>query len=220
MRQSRRRNWIQQHLLRTISGMTMLDPAARALIFDIDGTLVDTMPLHLRAWMEASRKHGFPFDEATFYRMAGMPARRIIETLVAEHGLALDPALVAADKEAAFIRRMAGARPIPEVVAVVEHCHGRMPMSLGTGGTREVAWSSIRAAGLDRYFDILVSSEDVQRHKPSPDTFLECARRMGVQPRYCQVFEDAELGLEAARRAGMMACDIRLHVRSAGPRKR
>jgi beta-phosphoglucomutase family hydrolase len=187
----------------------MLDPRAKALIFDIDGTLVDTMPVHLVAWMQASSKHGFPFDEATFYRLAGMPARRIVESIALERGLSIDPVTVAADKEAGFVRLMSTARAFPEVEEVVRRCHGRLPMSLGTGGVREVAWKTVRAAGLGAYFEILVSSEDVLHHKPAPDTFLQCARLMGVEPRDCQVFEDADLGLEAAARAGMMACDVR-----------
>lgn len=194
----------------------MLHPSARALIFDIDGTLVDTMPLHFVAWMNASKKHGFPFDEETFYGLAGMPAVKIIEWIAARHGLDLDSRLVAADKEAGFVALIEQARPIPEVVAVVRQCHGRLPMALGTGGTRDVAWKTITAAGLKPYFDILVSSEDVVHHKPAPDTFLECARRMGVEPSGCQVFEDADKGLEAARNAGMIPCDIRPFRARAG----
>lgn len=192
----------------------MLDPRAAALIFDIDGTLIDTMPLHFVAWMEASRKHGFPFDERTFLAMAGMPAVKIIETICSNHGLSLQVPSVAADKEAGFVRLIGQCKPIPEVVDIVHRCHGRLPMALGTGGTREVAWKSITAAGLRPFFDILVSSEDVQHHKPAPDTFLLCATRMGVEPHLCQVFEDGELGLQAARAAGMIPCDIRPHLAS------
>jgi beta-phosphoglucomutase-like phosphatase (HAD superfamily) len=191
----------------------MLHPSARALIFDIDGTLVDTMPLHFVAWMRAANKHGFPFDEPTFYSLAGMPALEIIELVAARNGLDIDPRAVAADKEAGFIEQIERALPIAEVVAVVRQCHGRLPMALGTGGTREVAWKTITAAGLKPYFDILVSSEDVIRHKPAPDTFLECARRMGVAAGDCQVFEDADKGIEAAINAGMIPCDIRQFVR-------
>jgi len=187
----------------------MLHPDARALVFDIDGTLVDTMPLHFIAWMDASRKHGFPFDEVVFQRMAGMPASKIIATIIKENELPLDPVAVAADKEAGFIRLIPQVRPILPVVEVVRKCHGKLPMALGTGGTRDIAWKSIEAAGLAKYFEVLVSSEDVKNHKPAPDTFLECARQLGVDPQGCQVFEDADLGLEAARRAGMIPCDIR-----------
>jgi len=190
----------------------------KGLVFDCDGTLADTMPLHFIAWMEASKRHGFPFDEVVFQSMAGMPALKIIATIAREHGLVLDPLAVAADKEAGFVRLIPQVEPIDPVVQVVKRCFGKLPMALGTGGTREIAWKTIDAAGLRRYFDILVSSQDVSRHKPEPDTFLQCAERMGIAPEHCQVFEDADLGLEAARRAGMIPCDVRPWIRDAAAR--
>jgi len=191
----------------------MLDPNAQALIFDIDGTLADTMPLHFMAWMEASRRHGFPFDENVFEQTAGMPALKILETIASKHHLVLDQVAVTLDKEADFERLLPQVKPILPVVEVAKSCFGKLPMALGTGGSREMAWKTIDAAGLRPWFDILVSSEDVARHKPEPDTFLECARRMGVEPTRCQVFEDADLGLEAARRAGMIPFDVRPWIR-------
>jgi len=187
----------------------VLHPDAAALIFDIDGTLVDTMPLHFHAWINASRKHGFPFDEQVFVSSAGMPAAKIIEMIVEANGLGLDPAIVAADKEAGFLELLPEARPFPDVLELVRSCHGRLPMALGTGGTRAVAWKTITASGLRGYFDILVAADDVVAHKPAPDTFLACATQMGVEPRRCQVFEDADKGVEAAVRAGMIPFDMR-----------
>lgn len=187
----------------------MLDPRAKALIFDIDGTLVDTMPLHFVAWMNAARKHKFPFDEEVFYRLAGMPALQIIQQIVREEKLALDPEFVARDKEAGFLLLIAQVKPIEKVVKIVKECHQKLPMALGTGGTREVALKTIQAAGISEYFNILVASDDVSNHKPAPDTFLLCAEKMGIEPKDCQVFEDADKGIEAAVRAGMIPCDIR-----------
>jgi len=99
--------------------------------------------------------------------------------------------------------------PIEPVIALVQKYHGKMPMSVGTGGHREAVEKTLEIIGLRKYFDILVTANDVTKHKPHPETFLRCAELMNVAPAECEVFEDGDLGIEAARRAGMIATDVR-----------
>jgi beta-phosphoglucomutase-like phosphatase (HAD superfamily) len=166
------------------------------------------MPLHYRAWREITLRAGFDFSEKEYYSYAGMPTEKIVEILNATHGLSLEKN-TAREKENAFARHIDSVRPIAPVVDIARAYHGKIPMSLGTGGYRHIAELTIKAIGLDGFFDIMVTAEDVQNHKPHPDTFLECARLMKVNPSDCLVFEDAEQGLEAARRAGMIPLDVR-----------
>jgi beta-phosphoglucomutase-like phosphatase (HAD superfamily) len=192
--------------------MIDIHPEARGLIFDIDGTLADTMTIHLTAWKMVARSHGFEYPDELFYGLAGTPTRKIVPIVNDRFGLNLDVESTVREKEQAFLDRIDQVRPIGPVADVVRRCHGRVPMSLGTGGTRELARLTMKTIGMDQYFDAMVTAEDVEHHKPAPDTFLECARLMGVEPRYCQVFEDANQGLEAARRAGMIATDVRPYL--------
>ncbi|MGL5500875.1 MAG: HAD-IA family hydrolase, partial [Plesiomonas shigelloides] len=100
-------------------------------------------------------------------------------------------------------------RPLPLIEDVVKAYHGRRPMAVGTGSETAVAEALLRHMGLRDYFSVLVGANDVQAHKPAPDTFLLCAEKLGIAPQHCVVFEDAEFGLQAARRAGMDVVDVR-----------
>ena len=188
------------------------DPRAKALIFDIDGTLADTMPIHYNAWKEIGRRYGFDYPKELFYELAGIPTSRLVPILNERLRLSLDPEKIIDEKEEEFLRAIHLTKPIEPVVAVARRYAGSMPVSLGTGGRRDIALLTLEAVGLDGVFDIMVAAEDVSCHKPEPDTFLECARRMNADPAFCQVFEDGELGLEAAKRAGMIVTDIRPYL--------
>jgi beta-phosphoglucomutase family hydrolase len=179
------------------------------LIFDCDGTLVDTMPLHWQAWQLTSARHSLVFPEERFYALGGVPSRDIVKMLAIEQGLALDPLAVAREKEEAYLAVMTSATPIAEVVEVVRRHHGELPMAVASGGTRKVIEMVLAHAGIRSYFQAVVTSEDVVRQKPAPDIFLEAARRIGVAPERCRAFEDTDLGLQAIRAAGMEAVDIR-----------
>ncbi len=179
------------------------------LIFDIDGTLADSMPVHYEAWKQAAARQGLDYPVDLFYEFAGTPTHKIVPLINERLGCSLDVEQTTDEKERLFLDMIHMVRPIEPVVGIVKAYHGKLPMSLGTGGTRDIALMTVRAIGLEGYFGILVASEDVERHKPHPDTFLECARLMGVRPERCQVFEDGERGLDAARRAGMIATDVR-----------
>ncbi len=190
----------------------LIDNRAKAFIFDIDGTLADTMTLHYQAWHEVALKAGFYFSKEEFLTFAGVPTFKIVKILNERHHLALDDSIIN-DKEKAFEKRISFVKPIEPIVQIARAYKGKIPMSLGTGGIRYHADIIIKAIGLEGFFEIpTVSAEDVINHKPFPDTFLECARRMNVDPKDCLVFEDGELGLESARRAGMMLVDVRPYV--------
>ena len=198
----------------------MIDPIAsvadipahvRGLVFDCDGTIADTMPLHYRAWVAALNEHGHDFPEAMFYEMAGIPTVRIIELLNERHGWHI-PVHEAADRKESLYEQL-----LPEVVAIepvvelVQHYAGKLPMAVATGGTRAICVKTLAAIDLLKHFreHEIVTADDVKHGKPAPDIFLEAARRLGVPPGQCYAFEDAELGLQAARAAGMTAIDIR-----------
>jgi len=190
-----------------------VDPKAKALIFDLDGTMADTMPTHYLSWKKVAEQHGFEFPEAWFYEWAGVRTQKIAELLNERLGIDLDPAAAEEEKETAFLDMIRGnIRPIKEVTTLVEKYHGKMPMACGTGNLRDIAQLTLEAIGMAPYFNILVSANEVENYKPAPDTFLKCAQMMGVAPEVCQVFEDGEAGLQAARTAGMIANDIRPFV--------
>ncbi len=181
-----------------------------ALVFDCDGTLADTMPAHFEAWTEIADKYGLSFPEERFYALGGAPASKILALLAAEQGVSLDPEAVAHEKEHLFFDKyLDHAREIAPVVAIVRRYHGRKPMAVATGGIRKVIERCLSNLGIGELFDALVSCEDVAHHKPAPDTYLKAAERLGVSPRRCCAFEDTDIGLQAARAAGMTAVDIR-----------
>ncbi len=185
-----------------------IEPNVKALIFDFDGTLADTMPIHYRAWQEVASNYGFEYPEQLFYKNAGMSTGKIVSCLN-DQGYRLDPDTIIQAKNTAYLKLAVHIEPIKPVFDIVTRYYQKIPMALGTGECRAIALSNIKAAGLDKYFQVIVTADEVTNPKPDPETFLECARLMGVPPEVCQVFEDGELGLEAARRAGMIATDVR-----------
>jgi len=180
-----------------------------ALLFDCDGTLADTMPAHYRAWLHVTAAHGIAFDESRFYGLGGRPTRDILAMLANEAGLDLDLDHGVQQKEAAFLAQLDRVAAIDPVVDVVRRSRGLVPMAVVTGGHRAVCTRILEHVGIADAFDTLVASEDTDRHKPEPEPFLEAARRLGARPQRCVVWEDSDLGIEAARRAGMEWIDVR-----------
>jgi beta-phosphoglucomutase family hydrolase len=181
----------------------------RGLVFDCDGTIADTMPLHYQAWVQAFRERAHDFPEALFYEMAGIPTDTIIEILNDKHGYTLPVHETASRKDALFMEMIPQVKPIEPVVALVEQYAGKLPMAVATGGTRALCTKTLQALDLIQHFQALVTADDVQHGKPAPDIFLEAARRIGIPPADCCAFEDGDLGLQAARAAKMLAIDIR-----------
>ena len=184
-------------------------PTIRGLIFDCDGTLADTMPLHWRAWQSILSRHGLVLSQERFYSLGGVPSRDILKLLGREQGIPLDAIAVAREKESAYQPLIAQVEPVNAVVAVAREHHGRIPMAVATGGLRRTIDQVLRHLRIEHLFETVVTSEDVERQKPAPDIFLEAARRIGVPPRLCRAYEDTDLGLQAIRAAGMEAWDVR-----------
>lgn len=193
----------------------MPDPAfPRALIFDCDGTLADTMPVHWEAWKEVSERHQLSFPEDRFYSLGGVPTRDIVRMLATEQGRPdIDPLKFAVEKEEAYFRRFAHVGPVEEVVAIAREHRGLIPMGVASGGSKHAITRVLDHLGILDWFGAVVTNEDVVHQKPAPDIFLEAARRLGVEPRFCRAYEDTDLGLQSIRAAGMEAVDIRHHTR-------
>ena len=181
----------------------------RGAIFDCDGTLADTMPLHYQAWVTALAERGAEFSEQLFYDLGGVPTVDIVRILNDRFGYTLDPEEVAHAKEVLYEELLPQATPISRVVALVHEYHGRYPLAVASGGLRRLVDQTVHALGLTDHFHAICTAEDVEHGKPNPDLFLLAASRIGVAPEDCIVFEDSELGLEAARRAGMQPVDVR-----------
>ncbi len=181
-------------------------------IFDLDGTLIDTMPLHFRAWEETVHALGGPaqLDEDYFYSLGGVPTQRVGELWAERYGLVFSAEAAARAKERRYLARLGELRLIEPVVAFARRVARTHPVSIATGGQPEVAHAALQAAGLRELFAIVVTPADVPpgRGKPQPDMFLLAAKRMGVAPAECLVFEDAEPGICAARAAGMIVVRV------------
>ena len=193
---------------------TILDPADLclrfdALIFDCDGTLSDSMPLHYIAWRETMAGYGISFPEERFYSMGGMPSEKIIGILSAEQCVSIDAMKASVEKEQRFVESMGSLQPKHEVCEVARSCHGTLPMAVASGGIRPVIDKQLVQIALSNCFEVIVTAEDTQLHKPEPDVFIEAARQMRVEPTRCLVFEDSELGFAAAESAGMNWIDVR-----------
>ena len=189
-----------------------IDKNAKGLIFDMDGTLADSMPIHFIAWKLTAAENGFEYTEKQFLETAGMPTHKIVPVINKELGLNLDPVKFSHRKEELFLENIQNVKLIEPVADIVRQYHNILPIAIGTGGKKAIAKLTLEILGFDKYFNIIVSAEDVLNHKPYPDTFLKCAELMKVEPQYCQVFEDGEMGLIAAKKAGMIVTDIRPYL--------
>lgn len=187
----------------------------KGIVFDCDGTLADTMPLHWKAWQTVTGKHGLHFPEDRFYALGGVPSRDILKMLCEEQGLTLDHMALAHEKEEAYLPFLTQVQPIGVVVAVAEANHGKLPMAVASGGMKHIIEDVLQHLKIRHYFDAVVTSEDVKRQKPAPDIFLEAARRIGVEPAHCRAYEDTDLGLQAIKSAGMEGIDVRELLRPA-----
>lgn len=184
-------------------------PDPQAIIFDCDGTLVDSMPAHYEAWVRTLEDYGLVLDEDRFYALGGWPTLNVAELLIAESGLNVLPARLAEIKETRFEENINSIRTIEPVIDIVNEYFGKIPLAVGTGAIGRICHEMLDAVGLTDRFATIVSADDVVHHKPAPDTYLEAARRMGIRPSECLVYEDTDPGLESGRAAGMQVVDVR-----------
>lgn len=190
-----------------------IEPYIKGLIFDADGTLIDTMPLHYLAWQQTVQSRDGHFPEPLLYELGGVPSVRIVEILNEKFGYDFDPIEFMEAKEKLYIDKyLPIVKPIEPVVAIANKYKGYLPIAVATGATQQVVQAALTSTGLKDMFDTVVGADDVENGKPAPDTFLEAARRLEVEPQYCLVYEDSDLGLEAAERAGMVGIDVRPYV--------
>lgn len=183
----------------------------KGLIFDLDGTLIDSMPYHFSGWKRACEKYGVEIDQSLLRLHAGSPGWAIAVTIIEQNGLKDNVSVedIMNAKVEEFYKVQHLIKPIEPVVDIVRKYYGILPMAIGTGGHREAVDRSLEIAGLTGYFDIVVTASDVENYKPHPETFLKCADRMNLVPESIEVFEDGEMGIQAAHAAGMIVTDVR-----------
>lgn len=180
----------------------------RAYLFDCDGTIADSMPLHYMAWQKTLAEYNCAFDENLFYSWGGRPVREIIEKLNQMNGLNMPVDLVAQRKESRYHELLPELKAIPEVVEHIHAQHGQIPMAVVSGSRRASVVGSLSTLNLLNKFDVLICAEDYEHGKPAPDCFLAGAAKLGVDPKDCLVFEDTDLGIEAATAAGMLSVRV------------
>ena len=182
--------------------------AFKAYLFDCDGTIVDSMPLHYVAWKKALGEWGAEFAERKFYAWGGMPTVQIVETLATEQGIEMPAEEVAHRKELLYYELLPDLQAVPEVLEHIDLSHGHIPFAVVSGGNRESVTKSLTTLGILDKFDTLVCSEDYSKPKPDAEPFLVAAQRLGVAPADCLVFEDTEMGIQAATAAGMASVKV------------
>ncbi len=180
----------------------------KAYLFDCDGTVADSMPLHYVAWSRALSEWNCEFSEELFYAWGGMPVAEIISTLNKQHGLHMPVDRVARRKEELYFEILPQLKAVPEVLEQIEASHGRIPLAVVSGSTRDSVTASLEALKILDRFETLVCAGDYRRSKPDPEPFLVAAARLGVAPENCLVFEDTDMGIQAATAAGMASVKI------------
>lgn len=194
----------------------LIDPNAKGLIFDLDGTLINSMPLHYHAWCEALNDEGYDsnYPKEVFLELSGIPTLKIVEIVNDRFGWRLDPIAFSEKKEAFFFQSIEELTLHPEVIGLARSAKGHLPLAIGTGSQRDLVERSLSITGIEDIFDAIICADEVTHPKPHPQTFLMAAEAIGVAPRYCQVFEDAKNGLIAAEDAGMIATDVRPFIKN------
>jgi beta-phosphoglucomutase-like phosphatase (HAD superfamily) len=188
-----------------------IKPGIKGIIFDLDGTLADTMPFHFKSWVIACGKFGATIDRTFLRKHTGAPGWIIAEEIIKKCKLnsSVTVDILLEEKYKEFYKVQHLVKPISPVVDIVKKYYGLIPMAIGTGGHNEAVTRTLEITDLTRYFDVVITANDVKNYKPDPETFLRCAEKMKIKAEDIEVFEDGDLGLEAATAAGMVATDVR-----------
>jgi HAD superfamily hydrolase (TIGR01509 family) len=180
----------------------------KAYLFDCDGTIADSMPLHYIAWKSVLAEWNCEFGEDIFYAWGGMPVAEIISTLNQRHGLKMPVEDVSRRKEELYFAALPQLRAVPEVLEHIEDQYGQIPFAVVSGSTKDSVVASLESLKILHKFDTLVCAGDYEKSKPDPEPFLTAARRLGVAPESCLVFEDTDMGVQAATAAGMASVKV------------
>lgn len=183
--------------------LTLPEGPFSAYLFDCDGTIADSMPLHYETWKSALAKWNCPFPEELFYAWAGMPTPKIITMLGEKFGISLPVKETTDEKEEAYLQLLPRIEGIPEVIEQILLQYGKLPIAVVSGSPRESVLKTLTYLGLRDKFKVIIGAENYENGKPAPDPFLLAAKQLGVQPSQCLVFEDADLGVQSADAAGM-----------------
>jgi len=185
----------------------------QALIFDCDGTLADSMPIHLNAWCELFGEYGFDCPLEFLDSRKGAPVANIVRDYNQIFNTSIDPEKFAEQKERRFEDKLLQIKPVQPVLDTAIFFHQKLPMAVVSGSPLLSVTQSLQVIGAEYLFHVIVTMDDGLPPKPSPDMFLAAAKQLGVDPRFCQVFEDGDYGLQGAEDAGMLATDIRPYLK-------
>jgi len=186
----------------------MLDNT-KGLIFDCDGTLVDSAPLYAKAWGAGFAVSGAVMADDWYHDRKGLSEHVLMQHFEEASGLILDRSATVATMREAFLAKLTVLREIVAIGDIARAATGIMPLAVASGGPRAIVEPSLKHTGLAELFSTIVTLDDVEAPKPQPDLFLEAARRLGLEPAACVVLEDSMIGFKAAETAGMRWLDVR-----------
>jgi HAD superfamily hydrolase (TIGR01509 family) len=188
-------------------------PNIKALIFDCDGTLADSMPLHMLAWKIVFRELGEPYREAFLDPLKGMNDEEIVKLYNKTFHREFNPKEVVDRKHDYFLSNIKSVHPIQPVIDIVKRYRNFLPLAVVSGGRRKSVFSTLSSLGIKKYFSIILTADDPIPPKPAPDLFITVAKFLKVNTEFCQVFEDGDMGIRAAQSIGMKTTDIRLYIK-------